>query len=167
MQYIFITVSYSSCMGNNKILECLIHTLGRRNSLSIAIVKDVSLFLQKIARMRNLSLNNAVYQVCQDGGGGSFKRVVSVMENGASPSTEPRLRWRSCQGLTGCLFSHCALVSQRRTVTLGKSLSTYSFTRFPILKLSGVCACSMQCWVSVLMGGSSLALGAMVLCSTF
>ena len=56
----------------------------------IAIVKDVSLFLQKIAQMRNISPDDAVYRVCQDGGGGSFKTVVSVMDSGASPSSEPK-----------------------------------------------------------------------------
>ena len=54
----------------------------------IAIVKDVPLFLQRIAQLRNIPLDDAVYRVCQDGGGGSFKTVVSVMEGGASPRLE-------------------------------------------------------------------------------
>ena len=56
----------------------------------IAIVKDLPVFLQTIAQMRNIPLDKAVYRVCQDGGGGSFKTVVSVMESGGDPSIEPK-----------------------------------------------------------------------------
>ena len=56
----------------------------------IAIVKDVGVFLERIAQLRNIPFDEAVYRVCQDGGGGSFKTVVSVMEGGASPNLESK-----------------------------------------------------------------------------
>ena len=41
----------------------------------VAIVKNTSTFLEKIAEMCNFSPENALYRVCQDGGGGSFKSM--------------------------------------------------------------------------------------------
>ena len=40
--------------------------------------------------MRSISLDDEVYRVCQDGGGGSFKTVVLVKDSGASPNREPK-----------------------------------------------------------------------------
>ena len=57
---------------------------------NIAIVKDLRVFLQKICEWRNISPADAWYRVCQDGGGGSFKSVVSVMEKGIDPSKEDK-----------------------------------------------------------------------------
>ena len=55
----------------------------------IAIVKNLPVFLQKICEWRNISPADAWYRVCQDGGGGSFKSVVSVMDKGIDPSNTP------------------------------------------------------------------------------
>ena len=57
---------------------------------NIAIVKDLQVFLQKICEWRNISSADAWYRVCQDGGGGSFKSVVSVMDRGVDPSKEDK-----------------------------------------------------------------------------
>ena len=56
----------------------------------VAIVKDAAEFTQKIAEMRNISPEDAWYRVCQDGGGGSFKTVVSVMDRQVDPDTETK-----------------------------------------------------------------------------
>ena len=55
---------------------------------NIAIVKYLQVFLQKICEWRNISPADAWYRVCQDGGGGSFKSVVSVMDKRIDPSKE-------------------------------------------------------------------------------
>ena len=57
---------------------------------NIAIVKNLRVFLQKICEWRNISPADAWYRVCQDGGGGSFKSVVSVMDKGIDPSKEDK-----------------------------------------------------------------------------
>ena len=54
----------------------------------VAIVKDTSEFLAKIAELRNISQEDAFYRVCKDGGGGSFKAVVSVLDRSVDPSRE-------------------------------------------------------------------------------
>ena len=57
---------------------------------NVAIVKDASEFCLKIAEMRNIPPDDAFYRVCQDGGGGSFKSVVSVMDRKVKPDTETK-----------------------------------------------------------------------------
>ena len=56
----------------------------------IAIVKDAAVFLQHVTEMRNISPADAKYRVCQDGGGGSFKSVVSVMDKSVIPEMETK-----------------------------------------------------------------------------
>ena len=40
---------------------------------NVTIVKNAASFCQKIAEMRNIAPDDAMFRVCQDGGGGSFK----------------------------------------------------------------------------------------------
>ena len=44
-------------------------------------------FCQKIAEMRNIAQEDVMFRVCQDGEGGSFKSVVSVMDRKVNPET--------------------------------------------------------------------------------
>ena len=49
-------------------------------SKNVAIVKNTADFLEKIAEMQQIPIQDAWYRVCLDGGGGSFKSVVSVID---------------------------------------------------------------------------------------
>ena len=53
-------------------------------------MKNTAAFLEKIAEMRNISPENARYRVCQDGGGGSLKSMVSVMDQQIDPTKKEK-----------------------------------------------------------------------------
>ena len=57
---------------------------------NVAIVKNTANFLEKIAEMRRIPIKDAWYRVCQDGGGGSFKSVVSVIDRRVDQSRETK-----------------------------------------------------------------------------
>ena len=54
----------------------------------VVIVKDAKEFCEEIARMRGIRPENTQVRVCQDGGGGSFKTVVSVMDSSIDLESE-------------------------------------------------------------------------------
>ena len=56
----------------------------------VAIVKDSALFLKHVTEMRNILPAGAKYRVCQDGGGGSLKSVVSVTDKTVNPKMESK-----------------------------------------------------------------------------
>ena len=60
----------------------------RRVDKDVVIVKDSKKFCEEIARMRDIFPEDTIVRVCQDGGGGSFKSVVSVMDRSVSPFAE-------------------------------------------------------------------------------
>ena len=57
---------------------------------NVTIIKNYVAFCQKIAEMRNISPEDTWYRVCQDGGGGSFKSVVSVLDRKIDSERETR-----------------------------------------------------------------------------
>ena len=57
---------------------------------NVTIVKNAAEFCQKIAEMQNIAQEDFMFRVCQDGGGGSFKSVVSVMDRKVNPDTETK-----------------------------------------------------------------------------
>ena len=57
---------------------------------NVTIVKNAASFCQKIAEMRNIAPDDAMFRVCQDGGGRSFKSVVSVMDRKMNPEAETK-----------------------------------------------------------------------------
>ena len=54
------------------------------------IVKNTVVFCHKISEMCNVASKYATLRVCQDGGGGYFKSVVSVMNTKVNPDTETK-----------------------------------------------------------------------------
>ena len=47
---------------------------------NVAIVKDTKRYLELVVRERNLNPNTVVFRVVPDGGGGTFKVMVSVFD---------------------------------------------------------------------------------------
>ena len=63
-------------------------TVMRKVNKDVVLVKDVKSFCEEIANMRGICPTNTVVRVCQDGGGGSFKSVVSVLDRSVNHSYE-------------------------------------------------------------------------------
>ena len=63
-------------------------TVMRKVNKDVVLVKDVKSFIEKIANMRGICPTNTVVRVCQDGGGGSFKSVVSMLDRSLNHSYE-------------------------------------------------------------------------------
>ena len=51
----------------------------------VAIVKDTKQYLELVVRERNLNPDTAVFRVVPDGGGGTFKVMVSVFDGNCDP----------------------------------------------------------------------------------
>ena len=99
----------------------------------VAIVKNTATFLEKIAEMRNISPENAWYRVCQDGGGGSFKSMVSVMDQQIDPTKEDKGELLS--GVNRLLALAVAPGVPERHFNLGQIMNHLSFHLVPQLKV--------------------------------
>ena len=89
---------------------------------NVAIVKNTANFLEKIAEMRQIPIKDAWYRVCQDGGGGSFKSVVSVIDRRVDQSRETK--GEKLSGVNMLLPLYFVLVSPRDILIYDRSWNT-------------------------------------------